>query len=40
MRFGHGRRVKNSKKSISATAETEKTTKTAFSLSGSSKIDV
>lgn len=30
MRFGHGRRVKNSKKSISAAAETEKTAKNGF----------
>lgn len=30
MRFGHGRRVKNNKRSISAAAETEKTAKNSF----------
>lgn len=30
MRFGHGRRVKNGKNSISAAAETEKTAKNGF----------
>lgn len=30
MRFGRGRRVENNKKSISAVAESEKTTKIGF----------
>lgn len=30
MRFGHGRRVKNSENCISAAAETEKTAKNGF----------
>lgn len=30
MRFGHGRRAENSKKRVSAAAETEKTAKNGF----------